>query len=310
MARNNMTEESLMKRSKVFILLFGVLCASLSVMGQDALPMAIQNEKPMGETKTLRSWHLLTDPILLDKQEVPSFIVDSINVIEDREAVLKPFFEKLRDLKEGVSKEHFRVVHIGDSHIRGNMFPNQVRDRLQSVFGEYLEYESLGINGATCLTFTNPRWIKQIKMMNPDLLILSFGTNESHNRRYQSVVHFQQMDELVQLLIKENNSLPILFTTPPGSYTSRRGRNRRRVYTKNQTTIHVTNSIKNYAHKRGYPIWDLFSVVGGENKACDNWVSAKLMRPDHVHFLPEGYELQGDLLFQAFIKQFNEYAIR
>ena len=82
-----MTEESLMKRSKVCILLLGVLCASLSVMGQDALPMAIQNEKPMGETKTLRSWHLLTDPILLDKQEVPSFIVDSINVIEDKEAV-------------------------------------------------------------------------------------------------------------------------------------------------------------------------------------------------------------------------------
>lgn len=297
-------------RNRGFVVFVALFYVSLFVMGQDAIPFAVQNEKPMGATKNLRSWHLLADPILLEKQKIPSFVIDSINVIEDKEAVLRPFFEKLRDIKEGIAKEPFRVVHIGDSHIRGHMFPNQVRDRLQSVFGECLEYESFGINGATCFTFTNPRWIKQVQMMKPDLLILSFGTNESHNRRYQSVVHFQQMDELIQLLVAENESLPILFTTPPGSYTSRRGRNRRRIYSKNQTTIDVANSIKDYAHEKGYPIWDLYSVVGGEKKACDNWVNAKLLRPDHVHFLPEGYELQGDLLYQALIKQFNEYVIR
>ena len=31
------------------------------------------------------------------------------------------------------------------------------------------------------------------------------------------------------------------------------------------------------------------------------------MRPDHVHYMPDGYVLQGELLYQALIKAYNDY---
>ena len=46
--------------------------------------------------------------------------------------------------------------------------------------------------------------------MKPELLILSFGTNESHNRRYNVNLHYNQMDELVKLLRDSLPDVPIL----------------------------------------------------------------------------------------------------
>ncbi len=66
--------------------------------------------------------------------------------------------------------------------------------------------------------------------MKPELLILSFGTNESHNRRYNVNLHYNQMDELVKLLRDSLPDVPILLTTPPGSYESFRQRRRKRTY--------------------------------------------------------------------------------
>ena len=297
-----------MRKINPLVLIF--LCGFLPLIGQDRLPMVAKNENPLNATLHLRSMHLLADTIGINTGVLPSFIIDSTNIIRDENKMLDPILDQFRKIKEKTSKEVIRIVHIGDSHIRGKIFPNWVRDRLQEEFEGYVEYESFGINGATCFTFTNPRWIKKVKQLNPDFLILSFGTNESHNKRYQKVVHLQQLDELIQLLKKENPSLPLLFTTPPGSYTNYRGRNRRRVYNRNTKTIEVVNAIKEYAQNNGYPIWDLFSAVGGENGACKNWMSAKLMRPDHVHFVQNGYELQGELLYQALMKQYNQYVIR
>ena len=51
----------------------------------------------------------------------------------------------------------------------------------------------------------------------------------------------------------------------------------------------------------------MYNVVGGSLRACKNWLAAQLMRPDHVHYLPEGYTLQGELLYEAIIKAYNEY---
>jgi hypothetical protein len=51
----------------------------------------------------------------------------------------------------------------------------------------------------------------------------------------------------------------------------------------------------------------MYDVVGGKRRACTNWTEAKLMRPDHVHYLPEGYILQGNLLYQAIIQAYNDY---
>ena len=221
-------------------------------------------------------------------------------------ALLAPVFEHLRQVRAGLSEDTVRIVHIGDSHVRGHIYPQTTGTRLTETFGA-VSYIDKGVNGATCLTFTHPDRIAEIAALKPELLILSFGTNESHNRRYNINVHYNQMDELVKLLHDSLPNVPILLTTPPGSYESFRQRRRRRTYAINPRTATAAETIRRYAKDHRLLVWDMYDVVGGKRRACTNWTDAKLMRPDHVHYLPEGYILQGNLLYQALIKAYNDY---
>ena len=71
--------------------------------------------------------------------------------------------------------------------------------------------------------------------------------------------------------------------------------------------VHTAETIRRYAKDHRLLVWDMYDVVGGKRRACTNWTEAKLMRPDHVHYLPEGYILQGNLLYQAIIQAYNDY---
>ena len=89
-----------------------------------------------------------------------------------------------------------------------------------------------------------------------------------------------------------------------------RQRRRKRTYSINPRTATATETIRRYAKDHHLLVWDMYDVVGGRERACLNWTEAQLMRPDHVHYLPEGYVLQGNLLYQALIQAYNDYVTR
>ena len=228
------------------------------------------------------------------------------NEIIDSIALLTPVFERLRQVRAGL----FRRYGAYSPYRR----QSRTRAHLSADYGNAAERNlwccllyRYGVNGATCLTFTHPGRIADIAAMKPELLILSFGTNESHNRRYNVNLHYNQMDELVKLLRDSLPDVPILLTTPPGSYESFRQRRRKRTYAINPRTVTAAETIRRYAKDHRLLVWDMYDVVGGKRRACTNWTEAKLMRPDHVHYLPEGYILQGNLLYQAIIQAYNDY---
>ena len=228
------------------------------------------------------------------------------NELTDSLGILNPFWEKLRLLHAGFSTDTIRIVHIGDSHIRGRILPRTTGTLLTETFGA-ISYTDMGINGAFCITFTRPDRISDIAALHPDLVILSFGTNESHNRRYNTLLHYRQMDELVRMLRDSLPNVPLLMTTPPGSYDSFRKSRRRRTYSINPRTAIAVETMRRFADDNGLAVWDMYEAVGGRQRACLNWQEAKLMRPDHVHYLPEGYVLQGELFYQALLKAYNDY---
>ena len=228
------------------------------------------------------------------------------NELIDSIGILKPFWEKLRMLRLGIAADTVRIVHVGDSHIRGHIFPETTGGLLQRTFGA-LSYTDMGINGAFCTTFTRPDRVADIAALHPDLVILSFGTNESHNRRYNSILHYRQMEELVCMLRKSLPDVPMLMTTPPGSYDSFRQRRRRRTYKINPRTAVAAQTIRRFADANGLAVWDMYETFGGVRRACLNWQEARLMRPDHVHYLPEGYALQGEMFYRALLKAYNDY---
>lgn len=284
-----------------------ILCMIASSVGaQDLIPVTAHPHVRIKDVRPLNEYKSVPDTIVVRITLPEVFRHTGPNRITDKSNVLKPIMERFYGLRSGASEDTLRVVHIGDSHVRGRIYPRTVGLKLNEIFG-YISYTDMGVNGATCLTFTHPDRIEAIAELKPELLILSFGTNESHNKRYNATVHYHQMDELVKLLRSRMPDVPILLTTPPGSYESFRQSRRRRTYAINPRTVTTVNTIRRYAQDRRLAVWDMYDVVGGKDYACKNWWEAGLMRPDHVHYLPEGYVLQGELLFEALINAYNDY---
>lgn len=295
-----------LRMKNLFITTLFLLCF-FPLHAQDPIPSCPLISKVTANCDTLRSYSQRTDTVAVPQIAFPSgFQQLGENELTDSLGILNPFLEKLRLLHAGFSTDTIRIVHIGDSHIRGRILPRTTGTLLTETFGA-ISYTDMGINGAFCTTFTRPDRISDIAALHPDLVILSFGTNESHNRRYNPLLHYRQMDELVRMLRDSLPNVPLLMTTPPGSYDSFRKSRRRRTYSINPRTAIAVETMRRFADDNGLAVWDMYEAVGGRQRACLNWQEAKLMRPDHVHYLPEGYVLQGELFYQALLKAYNDY---
>lgn len=296
--------------SLLFTICYAVFIALSTLQplcAQDVLPGCSLPGAELADCDTLRCYAQRTDTIHVPLFRLPkAFRQLGENELIDSIGILKPFWEKMRLIRLGASTDTIRIVHVGDSHIRGHIFPRTTGALLQQAFGA-VSYTDMGINGAFCITFTRPDRIAEIAALHPDLVILSFGTNESHNRRYSSLAHYRQMDEMVRMIRDGLPGVPLLMTTPPGAYESFRQRRRRRTYKINPRTAVAVQTIRRFADVNGLAVWDMYEAFGGSRRACLNWQEAGMMRPDHIHYLPEGYMLQGELFFRALLKAYNDY---
>lgn len=302
-----------------------LLCCCLLVFpvllsAQDKLPEPARRDHNSGVVYPSIEMQQLMELVAVSSPLPATFKETLENEITDPYASLDGFWEKLGALDRPV-----RIVHIGDSHVRGHVFPYVMRRQLEGDFGSQavldmevsyrtsglaqetgqagVVYHILGVNGATCGTFATPERIREIIGLNPDLVIASFGTNEAHARRYSAAEHRQEMNRLVTELKAGCPNAAFLFTTPPGAYV----RNGRRGRTINPRTPLVVETERAFAKENRIALWDLYDIVGGKEHACRNWTAAHAYQRDKIHFTHEGYALQGLLLHEAFIKAYNDY---
>ena len=234
------------------------------------------------------------------------------------------FFQLLRAKNRPV-----RVMHLGDSHVAGKGFPRSVEATLQAAYGAAndslatsgIVMDFMARNGAMAIDFATMERVQRIRAFNPDLIIVSFGTNECHGRGYQESEHRQGVEALLDLLQKYCSQSTILITTPPGDYLRQshvkyisggRGRGKkgrlrkRKVYTysysPNEMVERGCRLLNTVAAERHLAVWDIHAICGGD-KAVRNYVANNMMRPDRVHFQPETYALFGRLLGEAIIQE-------
>ena len=68
----------------------------------------------------------------------------------------------------------------------------------------------------------------------------------------------------------------------------------------------VAKQTRELAKKHDAAVWDQFDVMGGLYSMRD-WEKAGLAKKDKVHFTNEGYQLLGDLLYNALIKDYRNH---
>ncbi len=174
----------------------------------------------------------------------------------------------------------------------------------QSFFGVSLEndqpgilYHAIGVNGARFEQYNAASlfW-QQLPGLQADLYIVSLGTNEAQRNSFESASFRKQVALFLQKLRATAPRAAILFTTAADSYIAGHP---------NPVLRLLNISLFEYCTEHSIPVWDLYRVTNGFGSAY-NWLSRGMMNVDLVHFTPGGYQLQGQLLFNALAKGYND----
>lgn len=154
-------------------------------------------------------------------------------------------------------------------------------------------YSSAGVTGAAVTSFLKCSLLEsQLRIMAPDLLIISLGTNDASAKRFSSTGFQNAFGELLRRVRSALPETAILLTAPGDS-------NRRRKRP-NPNNKKAEESIFTVAEEYDAAVWDFYAVMGGA-RSIKKWYKAGLCGRDRVHLTRRGYELQGELLYQALI---------
>lgn len=176
-----------------------------------------------------------------------------------------------------------------------------------SIYGLVLQksnpgilYHSVGINGAHFSDYnTSPLFFSQLKVLEPDLIIISLGTNEGANIKVTEEEIRASVVAMIQSIKSVNPGSCILITTPADDYF-------RKKYL-NPYLETVQRSLLKAAELSDVACWDLYTITGGYG-SCAEWRKAAMLQHDGIHYNKQGYALQGSLLYKALTDSYLKYA--
>jgi lysophospholipase L1-like esterase len=217
-------------------------------------------------------------------------IVDSniqINHIRDKEYIK---FQLSRSV-------HSIIIQISKKHTTESKFFFSGLQLNNDNYG--ISYHSIGVNGASvnsylrCIDLEN-----QLKLIKPDLVIFSIGINDAYEEDFSQDLFYKNYDTLINKIKSVNPNTAILLTTNNDSYYKRKYPNKR--------AFEVRDKMFELAKNKDLAVWDMFQVMGGLN-SIKEWQKYKLAKKDLIHLTFNGYNLIGDLLFEAFMKSYIIY---
>jgi lysophospholipase L1-like esterase len=166
-----------------------------------------------------------------------------------------------------------------------------------------IRYFSSGINGDAV-----PTWNKCVDIqrdllnVRPDLVIFAIGVNDAAvpYGRF-SAEEFKSAYRILIAKIKAvNPDCAFLFVTNNDIYCREKKRK-----IPNRNTDIVQAAFYDLAREYGGAVWDVYDFMGGFNSS-PIWRDAGLMRSDLIHFTQTGYELLGDMLYNAIIEDYTK----
>ncbi len=154
-----------------------------------------------------------------------------------------------------------------------------------------------GTNGARLDHYLlNPDFQKHMREINPDLVLISLGTNDAFTRPFGP----KEIQAFLSLLLARVKaaapSAAILLAGPP-DHCIRKGK-------PNPATEEVNRVFSQTAEELDFVFWNQQSAMGGRGSVFD-WRCQNLSTPDLIHFSPAGYRKQALLLFRSMEKHFS-----
>ncbi len=165
--------------------------------------------------------------------------------------------------------------------------------------GPGITYSSLGVNGASIPSFLRCNLFgDQLKVLNPDLVIISLGTNDGFTRDFNPEVYKRNYIRLINLIQEACPETDLLLTVPNDVLIKKKR--------SNKNTSLQEEVIYQLAETYQCGVWNFFRVMGGHN-SVPAWYINGLMQRDRVHFTTPGYQIKGELLYEAILKSYSTH---
>ncbi|MBI9054100.1 MAG: hypothetical protein JEY96_09815 [Bacteroidales bacterium] len=177
---------------------------------------------------------------------------------------------------------------------------NQKQNSRFDLYGIILEntnsqinYHTIGVNGATAQSYLKCDYFSDhLKLINPDLIILSLGTNEAYDDNFSKIEHEYIFKDLIYQIRNIAPHAAIIVITANDHLKNRQ-------YSNNNIMI-VNQNIYKTSRDLNLTFWDFYNIMGGQGSIND-WYKKGLTGEDKLHFKRLGYEIQGDLFTKALI---------
>ena len=159
-------------------------------------------------------------------------------------------------------------------------------------------YHAIGVNGARFSDYNKcSLFFDQIQALQPDLIIVSLGTNEAFGK-LSAENYDKQVENFIVQIREHYGNCPILLTSPPPSLFKKKLPN---PYCEEYTHVLIDNSVK-----KNYGVFDMYNVLGG-SEGMPKLISENLIAHDRVHYTHSGYIEQGSKLYEALMSNYLQY---
>lgn len=171
---------------------------------------------------------------------------------------------------------------------------------LQPLTGDKgINYFASGVNGAKVTSWTEQceDLERDLQLVNPDLVILGLGINDSacDSLTFSPDKFKEEYRKLIQMVHAVSPDCAMIFITNNDSY-----RYVKRGMEYNYNAEEVRTAMIELATEYNAGVWDLYGVMG-ERDSVHKWLEVGYISKDKLHFTPKGYRRIADLLFEAII---------
>ena len=163
-------------------------------------------------------------------------------------------------------------------------------------------YHAIGVNGASVPSYLKSEHFEdELQLLKPDLVIFGIGINDAASKDFTDSSFHQNYNSLIERIEKVSPDCAYIFITNNDSFK----RIRKNRYEVNRNGLIARKTFYALAEEHQGGVWDLFSLMGGL-RSMQKWQIAGLSQRDKIHFTKTGYQLLGDLLFNALMDYYQE----
>lgn len=163
---------------------------------------------------------------------------------------------------------------------------------------------ALGTNGAVIDIWNkwSPNWMDTLKQLDPDLVIIAYGTNEAFNQKLDIGKYKQSLESKIATIRSQVPDAVILILSPGSSLKNKNAAGCSSMQPPKLTQVIEVQ--KEVASRYNTLFWNWFDYMGGDCSIV-KWAANNDAQPDMVHLSQSGYKKSADEFYRQFIYTLN-----